>query len=97
MHGLFDDDMGVYRDWGKPEYTWQHIDELYDFLECIGMKPFLELSFMPDALASGSQTVFWHHGNVTPPRICRNQAGACGRTPTHPDKTTQFIYRNMWC
>src|ERR1035437_1762761 len=30
MHGLFDDDMGVYRENnGKPEYNWQYIDELY--------------------------------------------------------------------
>jgi xylan 1,4-beta-xylosidase len=48
MHGLFDDDMGVYRENnGKPEYNWQYIDELYDFLHSIGMKPFVELSFMP--------------------------------------------------
>ena len=26
MHGLFTDDMGVYRDYGKPEYNWQYID-----------------------------------------------------------------------
>ena len=48
MHGLFTDDMGVYRDYnGKPEYNWQYIDELYDFLHSIGMKPFVELGFMP--------------------------------------------------
>ena len=27
-------------------------DELYDFLHSIGMKPFVELGFMPNALAS---------------------------------------------
>ncbi len=69
MHGLFDDDMGVYREEnGKPEYNWQYIDELYDFLESIGMKPFVELSFMPNALASGRKTIFWYRGNVTPPK-----------------------------
>ena len=49
MHGLFDDDMGVYREdrQGNPEYNWQYIDELYDFLQSISMKPFVELSFMP--------------------------------------------------
>ena len=31
MHGLFTDDMGVYRDYGKPEYNWQYIDELSIF------------------------------------------------------------------
>jgi len=70
MHGLFTDDMGVYREdsHGVPQYNWQYIDELYDFLQRIGMKPFVELSFMPNALASGPKTIFWWKGNVTPPR-----------------------------
>lgn len=68
FHGLFTDDMGVYRDYGKPEYNWQYIDELFDFIHSIGMKPFVELGFMPGGLASGSKTIFWWKGNVTPPR-----------------------------
>jgi xylan 1,4-beta-xylosidase len=69
MHGLFCDDMGVYREVdGKPQYNWQYIDELFDFLQSIGMKPFVELGFMPGQLASGSQTIFWWKGNVTPPK-----------------------------
>ena len=70
MHGLLNDDMGVYfedRD-GKPQYNFQYIDVLYDFLLEIGMRPFVELGFMPAALASGDQTVFWWRGNVTPPK-----------------------------
>ncbi|HEV2454739.1 MAG TPA: glycoside hydrolase [Verrucomicrobiae bacterium] len=76
MHGLFDDDMGVYREdsHGNPEYNWQYIDQLYDFLESIGMKPFVELSFMPDQLASGSKTIFWYRGNVTPPKDIKKWA-----------------------
>ncbi len=69
MHGLFDDDMGVYREEkGRPQYNWQYIDELHDFLNRLGMKPFIELSFMPEALASGRKTIFWYRGNVTPPK-----------------------------
>lgn len=70
FHGLFCDDMGVYQEdrQGRPRYNWQYIDELFDFLESIGMKPFVELGFMPSALASGSQTIFWWRGNVTPPK-----------------------------
>lgn len=70
MHGLLTDDMGVYREdkQGNPEYNWQYIDELYDFILSIGMKPFVELGFMPNALASGQQTIFWWRGNVTPPK-----------------------------
>ena len=70
MHGLFCDDMGVYREngAGQPEYNWQYVDELFDFLQSIGMKPFVEIGFMPSALASGSQTIFWWKGNTTLPK-----------------------------
>lgn len=70
MHGLLTDDMGVYKEdeKGNPEYNFQYIDVLYDFLQSIGMKPFVELGFMPSALASGNKTIFWWRGNVTPPK-----------------------------
>ncbi len=70
FHGLFCDDMGVYQEdkLGRPIYNWQYVDELFDFLESIGMKPFVELGFMPAALASGPQTIFWYKANVTPPK-----------------------------
>ncbi len=69
MHGLLTDDMGVYREeGGKPVYNWQYVDELYDFLVSIRVRPFVELGFMPSALASGNQTIFWWRGNVTPPK-----------------------------
>lgn len=70
MHGLLCDDMGVYKEDenGNPEYNWQYIDELYDYLLSINVKPFVELGFMPQALASGNKTIFWWRGNVTPPK-----------------------------
>jgi xylan 1,4-beta-xylosidase len=70
MHGLLTDDMGVYKEdaHGNPIYNWQYIDRLYDFLLSIDIKPFVELSFMPNALASGSKTIFWWKGNITPPK-----------------------------
>jgi xylan 1,4-beta-xylosidase len=70
MHGLLTDDMGVYREdrKGNPLYNFQYIDVLYDFIISIGMKPFVELGFMPEALASGRKTIFWWRGNVTPPK-----------------------------
>jgi xylan 1,4-beta-xylosidase len=70
MHGLLTDDMGVYKEDrnGKPEYNFQYVDVLFDYLQSIGMKPFVELGFMPAALASGKQTIFWWRGNVTPPK-----------------------------
>ncbi|WP_179413890.1 GH39 family glycosyl hydrolase [Mucilaginibacter sp. E4BP6] len=70
FHGLLSDDMGVYFEDknGKSIYNWQYIDQLFDFLRSIDMKPFVEIGFMPGALASGNQTIFWWRGNVTPPK-----------------------------
>jgi len=70
FHGLFGDDMGVYQEdkSGRPIFNWQYVDELFDFLHGIGMKPFVELGFMPSALASGPHTIFWYRANVTPPK-----------------------------
>ena len=53
FHGLLHDDMGVYSEdaHGNPVYNWQYVDLLYDYILSLGMKPFVELSFMPQALA----------------------------------------------
>jgi xylan 1,4-beta-xylosidase len=77
MHGLLTDDMAVYKEDknGNPEYNFMYIDVLFDFLHSIGMKPFVELGFMPGALASGNQTIFWWRGNVTPPKDYDKWAG----------------------
>jgi xylan 1,4-beta-xylosidase len=45
-----------------------NVDRVFDFLLSIGMRPFVELSFMPAALASGNKTVFHYKANVTPPK-----------------------------
>jgi xylan 1,4-beta-xylosidase len=70
FHGLLHDDMGVYQETraGQPVYNWQYVDELYDAIRRAGMRPFVELGFMPSALASGTKTIFWWKGNVTPPK-----------------------------
>jgi xylan 1,4-beta-xylosidase len=70
MHGLLTDDMGVYKEdkKGNPEYNYMYVDVLFDYLLSIGIRPFVELGFMPNALASGKETIFWWRGNVTPPK-----------------------------
>jgi len=70
FHGLLTDEMGVYSEDRKrnPQYNFMYIDALYDYLLSIGIKPFVELGFMPSALASGDRTIFWWRGNVTPPK-----------------------------
>ena len=72
MHGILHDDMGVYFEdgAGKPIYNWQYIDELYDFLISIKVRPFVEFGFMPKALASADKMLsFWFwKPNITPPK-----------------------------
>ena len=68
FHGLLAEDMFVCerRD-EKIYFNWQYIDELFDFLMEIQVRPVVEFGFMPPALASGNTTQFWWKGNVTPP------------------------------
>ena len=70
FHGLFHDDMAVYREDrdGHPIYNWQYLDAVFDKLLALGIRPFVELSFTPRALASGEKTIFWWRGNVTMPK-----------------------------
>lgn len=68
FHGLLCDEMGLYRKKGEKEfYNYAYIDKLFDALLDMGIRPFVELGFMPEDMASGSSTQFWWKGNVTPP------------------------------
>ena len=72
-HGLFSDGMGVHRPYrldgaDAVRYSFTHVDQVIDSYLDLGIRPFLELGFMPSGLASGDRTVFWWRGNVTPPR-----------------------------
>lgn len=72
-HGIFHDEMGIYREFTsngttKVLYDWRAVDKVFDQLLEIGIKPFVELSFMPNQLASGSKTLFYWQGNITPPK-----------------------------
>ena len=63
------DDMGTLMDeQERLLYSFFNADQICDFLLSIGMKPFVELSFMPTTLASGDTTVFHYRANVTPPK-----------------------------
>lgn len=84
FHGIFHDDMHVYREVdGRPVYDWTRVDELYDKLLALGMKPFVELSFMPHDLASGDQTIFYWKANVTPPKDAAKWAALVEAFVTH--------------
>jgi xylan 1,4-beta-xylosidase len=70
FHGLLSDDMAVcgWGEDGKLLFNWQYIDLVFDAMLQRGIRPLVELGFMPDCLKSGDTTIFWWKGNVTPPR-----------------------------
>ncbi len=69
FHDLLSDDMGtLVNEQGRLLYSFFNVDQILDFLLSIGIKPFVELSFMPSALSSGNTVVFKYQANVTPPR-----------------------------
>lgn len=53
FHGLLSDDMLVYSEDenGNPQYSFVYIDKVFDFLLSIHLKPLVQFSFMPKALA----------------------------------------------
>lgn len=73
-HGLFSDDMAIYQtckdEQGEERalYNFTYLDRVMDSYRALGLRPFLELGFMPAKLASGTQTVFYWRGQVTPPK-----------------------------
>lgn len=84
FHGLLSDDMGtLVREENKLRYSFFNADQVFDFLLSIGMKPFVELSFMPRALASGNKTVFNYKANVTPPRDYKQWATLINQLVSH--------------
>ena len=69
FHGLFHDDMAVYKEIdGQPQLWFGYIDKLFDFLLDNGLKPLLELGFVPTELATVPNTVFWWKANGCPPK-----------------------------
>jgi xylan 1,4-beta-xylosidase len=64
-------------------HSFTYVDQVIDAYLALGIRPFLELGFMPSALASGEQTVFWWRGNVTPPRSWSGWADLVRATMVH--------------
>lgn len=68
MHGLFSDDMFTYfkHPDGRIVYNWQYVDEVYDRMLSLGVRPFVELAFFPkDISAPDSKTQFWWKANIS--------------------------------
>jgi xylan 1,4-beta-xylosidase len=69
FHGIFADDMKAYREVnGRPIFNFDKIDAVYDSIVQMGMKPFVEIGFMPHDLATSDKTIFYWKANGSPPK-----------------------------
>ena len=71
FHGILDDAMMVYREdrYGNPVYNFIYVDEVLDYLLRLGLKPLVQLSFMPSALAlDPGHTLFAAPAVISAPR-----------------------------
>lgn len=68
FHAIFHDVLGTVRvENGKVSYDWTRIDQLYDDLLARHIKPFVELGFTPQALATSDNRIFYWKGNTSHP------------------------------
>lgn len=88
-HGLFHDDMAIFHEYEdsdcnkKVEYNWTYLDMVMDSYLELNIRPFIELGFMPQQLASGEQTIFYWKGNTTPPKNYETWANLIKATLSH--------------
>jgi xylan 1,4-beta-xylosidase len=67
FHGIFDEETGAVNPDGS--FNFSYIDQIYDGLLDAGVRPFVELSFMPRALAvSDKPHAFWYKPLPNPPK-----------------------------
>jgi xylan 1,4-beta-xylosidase len=71
FHAIFHDEVGVYDEDARsePVYNWSYVDQIYDGLLESGVRPFVELSFMPRKLAASLEPhAFWYKPLPSPPK-----------------------------
>jgi xylan 1,4-beta-xylosidase len=71
FHAIFHDEVGLYNQdkAGAVSYNFSYVDQIYDGLLANGVRPYVELSFMPNQLATGPPTdAFWYRYNPSPPK-----------------------------
>ncbi len=72
FHAILHDEVGVYNEdqHGNPVYNFSYVDQIYDGLLKNGVRPVVEISFMPKKLAFNPDALhpFWYKPNVSPPK-----------------------------
>lgn len=84
-HAILHDDLGVYREVDdEPVYDFTGIDRVYDTILGFGLRPCVELGFMPRDLASDpDRTVFEYGGIISPPKDYDRWADLIGALVRH--------------
>jgi xylan 1,4-beta-xylosidase len=98
FHGIFHDDMFIYREDsdGKPIYNYQYLDDVFDRMLAQGVRPFVELGFSPAELASVKNTTFWWHANGSPPTDNARWAALVQHTVQHWIRRYGLPEVRMW-
>ncbi len=72
FHAILQDETGIYNEdeHGNPVYNFAYVDQIYDGLLKNGVRPAVEISFMPKKLAFNPDALhpFWYKQNVSPPK-----------------------------
>src|SRR3954454_22361759 len=72
FHAILHDELGVYNEdeHGNPVYNFAYVNQIYDNLLANGIRPVVEISFMPKKLAFNPDALhpFWYKQNVSPPK-----------------------------
>src|SRR5579863_9324860 len=69
FHAIFHDVLGTVRlENDRYAYDWTQIDQLYDALLARHIRPFAELGFTPQALATSQSSIFYWKGNTSHPK-----------------------------
>ncbi len=71
FHNILHDEVGIYDEDenGNPIYNFSCVDQIYDGLLQNGVRPFVEISFMPKKLARRQDVhPFWYKPIVAPPK-----------------------------
>jgi xylan 1,4-beta-xylosidase len=86
FHAIFHDEVGLYDEdaAGKPVYNFSYVDQIYDGLLQAGVRPFIELSFMPRKLAAENDVhAFWYKPIVSPPKDYNKWGELVGQFAKH--------------
>lgn len=86
FHNILHDEVGVYDEDrpGNPIYNFSYVDQIYDGLLNNGVRPFVEISFMPRKLALRQDVhPFWYKPIVSPPKDYRTWDALIGAFARH--------------